>query len=119
MDFHEFEAQIKERETSTDVKDITAIADFAEKIDLETHLDMVTHEILFSTQPKILPLEEGTEKVRIAILQMPGLRGKYYIEMTNDELKFFRAGYDQPLSTYFNAKSIKPVRDLIRKEFDI
>jgi len=119
MNFHEFEARIRKREESGGVGDISTIIDRAEEVDLDDLLHMLTHEILFSTQPKILPLDKESKKMRIAILQRPGLRGKYYVEMTGHEVWLFRAGYDDPLVTYAGDIAIREVYDLMKKEFKI
>jgi hypothetical protein len=119
MNFDEFETQISERETVHGVGDIEKIRDLAEQITLDALLHMVNHEILFAEQPKILPLGEERERLRIAILQRPGLRGRYYIEMTDTELKLFRWGYEGSLATYLDQREIKPVYDHLRKNLGI
>jgi hypothetical protein len=113
MDFEELERLVQEKEAESRKLIISSLQEAAKSIDLELLLSIVEHETIFSNHPRI---NRAGDELRIGILHMPHLRGKYFVLMEESKLGLFREGYDDPLVKY-DEERVKVTYNYIKKYF--
>lgn len=113
MNFHELEESIKKKEAEARKAIIPSLVSAASQISLEMILDIVGNETVLSTHPRV---NKDGRKLRVAILQVPDLRGKYYVIIKDETLSVFRDGYTEPLAIH-KGDQIKETYDYLNKHF--